>query len=275
MTRQLWLAAEPRRWGLNVVEVDGWQSRGSSTFNPGGLICHHTAGAATGELPSLRVLINGRSDLPGPLCNWALGRSGTVYTVASGRANHAGEGYWEGLRGNSALLGIEAESVGNGKDWTPEQLRVYPILAACAMAALHRDARYVAAHREYALPAGRKNDPVGIDMPSFRHKVADLLAAGPGSSPPSGVVMPEFRIHFDGDIVSRCYPEGGGMLMVTEKGQVIGIDTAVAKYGMPYGQPYFANRQAARIRNATPEERSSGVYYVVVATSGELYKYGT
>lgn len=85
MSRQLWIADRCRSAGLEVAEVNGWRDRGSSAFNPAGLVAHHTAGASTGEMPSLRVLIYGRSDLPGPLCNVGLGRSGKVYVVAAGR----------------------------------------------------------------------------------------------------------------------------------------------------------------------------------------------
>jgi hypothetical protein len=47
-------------------------------------------------MPSLRLLIKRRSDCPGPLCNVGLARSGAVYVIAAGRANHAGKGGWRG-----------------------------------------------------------------------------------------------------------------------------------------------------------------------------------
>src|SRR5690606_16095746 len=100
-----------RDWGLNVVEVNGWQTRGSSVFNPGGSVNHHTAGSRHNSIPSLNILINGHGSLPGPLCNVAQSRStqynsgqafDDVYVIAAGRANHAGLGGWSGLTGNSS-----------------------------------------------------------------------------------------------------------------------------------------------------------------------------
>ena len=113
MSRQGWIADALRDAGLAVVEVDGWRDRGSSDFWPGGVVGHQTAGpAGGGDMPSLNTLIYGRPDLAGPLGNVGLGRSGTYYVVAAGRANHAGKGGWRGLTGNSSVLGIEAENDG-------------------------------------------------------------------------------------------------------------------------------------------------------------------
>jgi len=178
--RALWLADSCRAWGLNVIECSGWKERGSQPFDPKGVICHHTAGAAKGDMPSLSVLINGRTGLAGPLCQVGLGRSGTVYIVAASRANHAGSGGWKGLSGNSSVLGIEAESVGNGKDWTAAQLEAYPVLTACLLAGIGRSADWACGHREWA--PKRKIDPAGIDMNQHRADVAQLLLKGPGST---------------------------------------------------------------------------------------------
>jgi peptidoglycan hydrolase-like protein with peptidoglycan-binding domain len=60
-------------------------------------------------MPSLRVLIEGRSNLPGPLAQLGLGRDGTCYVIAAGRCNHAGAGLWQGVStGNSSFIGTEA-----------------------------------------------------------------------------------------------------------------------------------------------------------------------
>jgi peptidoglycan hydrolase-like protein with peptidoglycan-binding domain len=183
---QTWIADKCRYYGLDVVEVDGWRTRGSSSFDPYGVVCHHTAGSPDGEMPSLRLLINGRSDLPGPLCNVALGRSGKVYVVAAGRANHAGAGGWHGLVGNSSVLGIEAESTGSadGQNWTAEQRRVYPILAAALKAGAKSptDFSIICAHREWA--PTRKVDPRGIDMPSLRDTARRFDPRPPPPPPP-------------------------------------------------------------------------------------------
>ena len=109
MTRILWLADAARATGYPVVETAGWRTRGSDRFDPRGVVWHHTAGRSTGDMPSLDLLIRGRADLPGPLAHFGLGRSGTIYVVASGKANHAGYGGWNGYSGNASVLGIEAE----------------------------------------------------------------------------------------------------------------------------------------------------------------------
>lgn len=110
--RDLGLANRLRRAGLKVKEVDGWQTRGDPTFSGRGAVCHHTAGARTGLAPSLGICINGRSDLRGPLCNIFMDREGTIYVVASGKANHAGLGDWKGITGNSHVWGLEIEHPG-------------------------------------------------------------------------------------------------------------------------------------------------------------------
>lgn len=177
MPRQLWLADKLREWGCNVVEVDGWQYRGSEAFHPQGVIAHHTAGPATGDYPSLRIVRDGRAGLSGPLSQLGLGRTGTVYVIAAGRANHAGTGSWRGLSGNYSVFGIEAESTGTRNDWTAEQRKVYPIVCAALLDGIGRDERWLCGHKEWTT---RKIDPAFWDMDDMRRQVAALLAAGPG-----------------------------------------------------------------------------------------------
>src|SRR4051812_9932387 len=93
-----WLADTLRNAGLSVIEQPGWQSRGRAEMGEvKGAICHHTAGAATGDHPSLSTVENGRPDLPGPLSHLFLSRSGAFYVLAAGRCNHAGVGVWRGI----------------------------------------------------------------------------------------------------------------------------------------------------------------------------------
>jgi hypothetical protein len=115
------LPALLRAAGLTVVVVDGWQTRGrpASTggFNPVGVLNHHTGSSAKGwtlakELAYAKwMFLTGRSDLPAPLCHISLGRSGTVYLGAGGRANHAGKAKASGSvaagDGNTLYVGVE------------------------------------------------------------------------------------------------------------------------------------------------------------------------
>ena len=69
-----WLPVVLRNAGLKVAEVDGWPNRGRSEMGVvKGVICHHTAGPRSGNMPSLGVLKNGRADLAGPLAQLGLG----------------------------------------------------------------------------------------------------------------------------------------------------------------------------------------------------------
>jgi hypothetical protein len=177
MPRQTWIPDQLVRFGLKVVEVDGWRDRGKSSFDPRGVVCHHTAGAATGDRPSFRVCVNGRGDLPGPLCNVFVSRSGVAFVVAAGRANHAGRGGFRGLEGNSSVLGIEVESTGRGERWSPELLNAYYRVTAGLLAGIGRDASWACGHREWA--PKRKTDPAGVDMDLFRNRVAVVLSPDP------------------------------------------------------------------------------------------------
>lgn len=157
-----------RLFGLDPIIVDGFWSRGSDfPSTPIVSLDHHTAGPATGYLPSLGTLIQGRPDLPGPLCNGAAPRSevgdNRVYLIASGRANHAGAGYWLGAKGNSDTVGLERELVGNGSDLTPWRNEVSIRWHAAVTTLLNVEADHVARHAEFALPPGRKPDTAGVN----------------------------------------------------------------------------------------------------------------
>lgn len=176
MGYQLWLADAARRTGYPVVEVAGWQTRGESVFHPQGVMWHHTGGSSAGDMPSLGALINGRPDLPGPLSQYGLGRSGTIYVVAAGESNHTGEGVWRGMSGNDYFIGIEAQHTGSSSEpWPAAQLDAYRKLTCEILRELDRTEIYMCGHKEYALPVGRKIDPISLDMDAERANVAALL----------------------------------------------------------------------------------------------------
>lgn len=83
-----------RAAGILVHEAPGWQTRGNGQTSAyeGGLV-HHTATGYGNALPGTSVynlLVNGRSDLAGPLCNYAGNADGSITCIAAGPANHAG-----------------------------------------------------------------------------------------------------------------------------------------------------------------------------------------
>ena len=167
--RDLLIASKLRAEGLKVVEVAGWQQRGSDNFNPKGFVWHHTAGPAKGNSPSLAICVNGRSDLPGPLCNVFQARDNTIYVVASGRANHAGTGKWKGLSGNSSVYGLEVENVGTTKEpWRSDQVETSIKVAA----ALSPSSDVCCHHKEWA--PNRKIDMHSLNGESMRLRVGEL-----------------------------------------------------------------------------------------------------
>src|SRR5690349_24761363 len=125
----IWLPEVLQAAGLKVATVEGWESRGRAEMGDVfGVICHHTGGRRTGIMPSLAVIRDGRPDLGGPLAQLGLGRDGTFFVVAAGKANHAGKGMWQGLvNGNTNFIGIEAENAGTADDlpWPAVQIDAY------------------------------------------------------------------------------------------------------------------------------------------------------
>jgi N-acetyl-anhydromuramyl-L-alanine amidase AmpD len=184
------LATVARRTGYPVIEVRGWKTRG----RPGGMLgvrtitCHHTAsGGAKGNYPSLRVVRDGRSGLPGPLAQYGLGRDGTIFVIAAGRCNHAGVSRSRDYT-NSYAIGIEAEAVGvpGAKgDWPARQMESYQRLCRALVDEFSAvQVADVRGHKETCSPRGRKSDP-SFSMSSFRSKVAAVDLRKPPTRIPS------------------------------------------------------------------------------------------
>src|SRR5580765_2739676 len=186
------LANRLRTWlnpiGVQVVEIDGWQSRGRTyaTFDPYGSVNHHTAGPRGGVAPSLGICINGRAGLPGPLCNVHQQRDDVVNVVAAGVANHAGRGGWQGLSGNQSVFGLEVEHCGYADEpFSERRLDISCRVNAAFLAGLTRpDAVMQCQHFEWSTEG--KIDFVRALLPGgaagFRFRVAQLLKSGPGGS---------------------------------------------------------------------------------------------
>lgn len=172
-----WLVEAGLLTGYPVVEISGWRARGHGGFRVvEGVVPHHTADGPNGNFPSQRIVTDGRADLAGPLCNYGLGRDGTIFVVAAGVAWHAGASAWAGFTDlNDEFVGIEAESVGSRDDWTPQQRDCYPRLCAAILHYIHRGPDRLAGHKECALPHGRKIDPAFWDLNDMRNKVNYML----------------------------------------------------------------------------------------------------
>ncbi len=233
----IWLPDVLKGAGLKVALVPGWENRGRGDVgNIVGVICHHTAGAKTGNMPSLRTLIDGRSDLPGPLAQLGLGRDGTFYIIAAGRCNHAGVGMWRGFnKGNTNFIGIEAENTGlsNDRPWPEIQMAAYHHGVAAILKHIGRGAEFCAGHKEYAQPLGRKNDP-SFDMNVFRHSV-DLILRG--AAEPLRPIPPAEPAPVAGNAVGRPTLRRGA------SGEFVG--KIQAKIGVPVTGLFDSKTEAA------------------------------
>ena len=168
--------------GLKVAAQPGWKTRGHGDVGvTQGVMCHHTVGGKSLNMPSLGVITDGRPGLPGPLSQLGLGRDGTYYLVAAGRCFHAGKGNWQGFTsGNNNFIGIEAENTGyvtgpKAEAWSDVQMDAYRRGVAALLKHIKAKPIMACGHKEYALPHGRKPDPT-FDMSVFRNDVAAIMA---------------------------------------------------------------------------------------------------
>lgn len=201
-----WLPQVLQDAGLKVSECPGWQTRGHGDMGKVlGVLCHHTATPGkNANMPTLNLLITGRSDLAGPLSQLGLGRDGTYYIVAAGKCYHAGAGSFQGITtGNSSFIGIEAENTGGADDlpWPDVQMDAYHRGVAAILKYISQGVEFCAGHKEYALPKGRKTDP-SFDMDIFRAAVSAILQNTMPTQPATPVqppVRPVLRNGSDND----------------------------------------------------------------------------
>ncbi|MEW5810338.1 MAG: N-acetylmuramoyl-L-alanine amidase [Actinomycetota bacterium] len=175
----LWLADVLRAQGLDVSELAGWRRRGHGDFSDiRGVMVHHT-GSDTATAESIA---RGRPDLPGPLSQLHIARTGTVTVVAAGVAWHAGLGAhaWLPVNGaNRHTIGIECANSGTSpsaphrRNWPDAQY--FALVQSCSAICrrLGHSADRVIGHKEYAGRAQGKWDPGAIDMNILRRDIAD------------------------------------------------------------------------------------------------------
>lgn len=180
-----WLAQSLRAEGCRVTEVSGWKSRGrpSSTgnFAPYGVCWHHTGtrASATDPAPTLNTVINGRSDLPGPLAHALIGYDGTVHVVAAGRANHAGEcngfGPFSSGDANAQLVGWEIDYDGS-QPMSDAQRDAATRASVAVLKRFDRDEGYACRHEETSVTG--KWDTGGVTGDQLRGWIRDRLQGG-------------------------------------------------------------------------------------------------
>lgn len=195
-----------RRHGVTVLEEPGWETRGngqSSDYR--GAIIHHTASRAssTDVEPTRRLVVTGRPDLRGPLCN-SLGRfDGAVRIVAAHPANHAGASGGRSMGPlpvtrtfNRLVWGHEIDYAGV-TPMSDAQYRSAVVLGAVVSTILGRpDEEWVRAHGETSITG--KWDPGfapdrTIDMNRYRADVKGVRGAP---------ILPTVHVVVRGDTLS-------------------------------------------------------------------------
>lgn len=180
MGRALWLMdilneefrGDPR---FRVNYVDGWETRGKSTFNPKGIINHHTGRGGYSAL--LNYMAHNSSIAP--LCNIATSRPINsvvqITVVASGKANHAGRGYlpWTGTNmGNTYTVGFENQNDGTQR-WPEQQNEGIARANAAVLKYIGQGVDRLADHKTYA--PTRKVDRVYIDLGEWKKYVDTFM----------------------------------------------------------------------------------------------------
>jgi hypothetical protein len=182
VARCLAINARLRAAGITVREAAGWQTRGNgqTAVYEGGLV-HHTATGFGIALPGSGaggLLINGRADLSGPLCNYAGNEDGSITVIAAHPANHAGASGGRAMGPlpvtslfNRRVLGLEIVYPGTSS-MRPAQYRAALVWAkAVAEVCGGGDLERVRAHAETSITG--KWDPGHapgrtVDMTAFR-----------------------------------------------------------------------------------------------------------
>jgi hypothetical protein len=191
------------KFNVPFVEVPGFDSPTSGRDDETGLIfgpvfgfmIHHT-GSDGNDSINRNLIINGRSDLPGPLAQCGLNDNGVIDLITVGRANHAGGGDPDVLEavkselyngyppdtdkhqgesgavdGNDAFYGLEVYYSGGARP-TRKAYRSM-VRWGAAICDFHGwSAKSGIGHREWS---DYKIDPGNIDMKVYRADVQRVL----------------------------------------------------------------------------------------------------
>jgi hypothetical protein len=174
-----------REHGIPVTFEGGWDSRGNGQTSAyvGGIV-HHTASQLSDSRPG--ILVGGRADLPGPLCNFAGLAGGGIHVVAAHPANHAGASGGRSMGPlpvtslfNKRVLGLEIVYPGTSP-MTAAQYRTAKVFAkACAQ--VFGTVERCRAHAETSITGkwdpGYANNKT-IDMNAFRREAVSVTSGG-------------------------------------------------------------------------------------------------
>lgn len=175
---------------LVVSYEPGWETRGNGTSaNYEGGLVHHTASTSSlaRPFPSQTVLRQGRSDLPGPLCNMA-GPACTVdaprlHVMSANPANHAGASGGRSMGPlpttglfNPRVMGLEIDYAGSVPMLAGQLLVGHVWARAVADVVGGGDIERVRAHYETSV-TGKWDIGAGagsVDMAAFRRAAASI-----------------------------------------------------------------------------------------------------
>jgi N-acetylmuramoyl-L-alanine amidase len=185
--------------------VDRRVEPASGTFEPIGVVIHHTACGSLGggPIPSLTTVQFGDSTLPGPRCNVLIGRDASVNVITDGKANDTGTGdphvfdafnerrplpqpddepkpkknpNGHFMSGNKFFFDIEVENTGTGNEpYPPEQVEMTGRVAAAICKANGFAADRVLCHKEWTR---RKIDWSHMSGDDTRALVARFMGEG-------------------------------------------------------------------------------------------------
>ena len=224
------ILAQMKKWHVPYREYHGWETRGRGPMGDvHGIIIHHTGSDAQSDSYLQFLAVDGRGDLPAPLCNVSTDMDGDLWLIAAARANHAGAGSSAIMRRviaedyadtaykaelkpgeddlggtycNGSYYGNEVRYDG-GQPMTTKQWNSAVRWAAAICDFYGWSAQSVIGHREHTL---RKPDPGNCPMYKFRLAVSTLLAGGPESGLTPN--LPEDDMQFTDPIPGLTDPDG-------------------------------------------------------------------
>lgn len=161
----IWACARLKEAGFTVKDVRmpprDWSD---SSFRPTAVLLHHTASTSITSKDNEKADVAYIKHVPwgGPGAQFYVGRTGTIYLICDGGANHAGTGNEltkDGIpvdQGNYKMWGIEVQSAGYKKDWTKIQWKAVHWLTAYLLLAMgEKDASRVWRHKDYDNDSGK------------------------------------------------------------------------------------------------------------------------
>lgn len=248
------VAAGLREYGVTVLEEPGWEARGNGTTSDYlGALIHHTASQSSYQKPepTRGMVISGRRDLPGPLCNMLGLYDGRLRLIAAHPANHAGAsgGRFMGplpvTRGfNKHVWGLEIDYDGVSP-MSPEQHQSAVAFGAVVTRVLRRpNAEWIRAHAETSITG--KYDPgwapnKTIDMAAYRREVWAAVHA-PSPTAPTNPAIPALRPPADEEdtVNLTIRPDSTGRFRCAVKAEVGGAGVGYTKAWVTLGSTWGA-----------------------------------